>query len=295
MSLHKEIIWARGTSFNVSPMPELPLTSSVCYFVNYTRTQDIFALCVSYVPFILANGTSFNVSPRPELPLTSSIFYFVRYFMPFVLPMLHLFWQVEPLSMSLLVLSCHWQEGVFILWIIQGHRIFHAFSVAYVPFISANGVSFNVSPRPELLLTSSVFYFVNYPRTQDILCFLCCLCSFYFGKWNLFQCLSKIWVTTDKQYFLFCEIFYAFCFAYVAFISASGTSFNVSPSPELPLTRRCFYFVNYPGTQDILCFLCCLCSFYFGKWNLFQCLSKAWVTTDKHCFSFFELSSGKFN
>ena len=125
MSLHKEIIWARGTSFNVSPRPELPLTSNVFYFVNYPRTQDIlcFLFCLQYVPFISANGTSFNVCPRPELPLTSS-----------------------------------------------------------------------------------VFYFVNYGRTQDILCFLFCLCSFYFGKWNLFQCLSKTWVTTDKQWFSFCEL-----------------------------------------------------------------------------------------
>ena len=170
MILHKEIIWARGTSFNVSPRPELPLTSSVFYFVNYPRTQDIlcFLFCLQYLPFITANGTSFNVSPRPELPLTSS-----------------------------------------------------------------------------------VFYFVNYPRTQDILCFLCCLCSFYFGKWNLFQCLSKTWVTTDKQYFLFCEMFSAFCFAYVAFILANGTSFNVFPRPELPLTSTVFHFLNYPVANSI--------------------------------------------
>ena len=127
-----------------------------------------YAFCVSYVPFILANGTSFNVSPRPELPLTSSIFYFVRCFLLFVLPMLLLFRQVEPLSMSLLALSCHWQEGVFILWIIQGHKIFYAFCVSYVPFILANGTSFNVFPRPELPLTSTVFHFLNYPVANSI-------------------------------------------------------------------------------------------------------------------------------
>jgi len=133
---------------------------AVCFILWIIQGHKIFyAFYVAYVPFILANGTSFNVSPRSELPLTSSIFYFVRYFMLFVLPMLLLFRQVEPLSMSLLALSCHWQEGVFILWIIQGHKIFYAFCVAYVPFILANGTSFNVFPRPELPLTSTVFHF----------------------------------------------------------------------------------------------------------------------------------------
>ena len=142
---------------------------AVCFILWIIQGHKIFyAFCVTYVPFILANGTSFNVSPRPELPLTSSIFYFVRCFMLFVLPMLLLFRQVEPLSMSLLALSCHWQEGVFILWIIQGHKIFYAFCVFYVPFILANGTSFNVFPRPELPLTSTVFHFLNYPVANSI-------------------------------------------------------------------------------------------------------------------------------
>ena len=203
MSLHKEIIWARGTSFNVSPRPELPLTSSVFYFVNYPRTLDIlcFLFFLQYLPFISANGTSFNVSPRPELPLTSNVFYFVNY----------------PRTQDMLCFLCCLQ---------------------YVPFIWANGTSFNVSPRPELPLTSSDFQFLNYARTQDILCVLFCLCSFYFGKWNLFQCLSKAWVTTDEHCFSFCgsykdKIFYAFVLPMFLFITANGTSLNVFLRPEL--------------------------------------------------------------
>ena len=54
----------------------------------------------------------------------------------------------------------------------QGHKIFCAFCFAYVPFILANGTSFNVSPRPELPLTSSVFHFVDHPRTRYFMLFV---------------------------------------------------------------------------------------------------------------------------
>ena len=98
--------------------------------------------------------------------------------------MFHIYQQMEPLSMSLQDLSYHWQAVIFSFWIMQGHKIFCAFCFAYVPFILANGTSFNVSPRPELPLTSTVFYFVDHPRTRYFM-LLFCLCSFLLRQMEL--------------------------------------------------------------------------------------------------------------